>query len=39
MKLEKSGIIERLPYERWVVNLFFGMMVVIAFQVIRQFCM
>jgi hypothetical protein len=25
-----------LPYERWVVYLFFGLMAVIAFQVIRQ---
>jgi hypothetical protein len=30
---EKLGIVQRLPYERWIVNLFFGLMAVIAFQV------
>jgi hypothetical protein len=29
----KLGIVERLPYERWFVYLFFGLMAVIAFQV------
>jgi hypothetical protein len=35
-EIGKHGIFERLPYERWVVYLFFGLMAVIAFQVIRQ---
>jgi hypothetical protein len=28
----KLGIVQRLPHERWVVYLFFGLMAVIAFQ-------
>jgi hypothetical protein len=31
--LEKHGIVERLPYERWVVYLFFRLVAVISFQV------
>jgi hypothetical protein len=29
----KLGIVKRLPYERRVINLFFGLMAVIAFRV------
>jgi hypothetical protein len=35
-EIGENGIFERLPYERWIVNLFFGLMTVIGFQVIRQ---
>jgi hypothetical protein len=32
-KLGKFGIVERLPYERWVIYLFSGLIAVIVFQV------
>jgi hypothetical protein len=33
LEIGKHGIVERLPYARWAVNLLFGLMAAIAFQV------